>query len=107
MNVTVTGRRLVCLGKSALLAVALMSIGQSANISVRELPPEPIPHGTCTKGHSGYLGIESSSRFKLTEEEIGAYVVQQLKEGYSLKLYPQASGRIFAIATCEATVSAQ
>ena len=105
MNITQTSGLPLSLGKIALVTVALMFLGQSANISVRELPPEPIPHGTCTKGHGGYLGIESSGRFKLTEEEIGAYVVQHLKEGYSLELYPQVSGRIFSIATCQSTAA--
>ncbi len=76
-------------------------------IHVRELPPEAIPHGSCTHGHSGYLGVEGSkySRFDLTEKEIGEYVLNQMRQGYSLSLYPQASGRIFSIATCEATAS--
>jgi len=85
------------------VGLALMASAQS--ISVQELPPEPIPHGTCSQGHSGYLGVESSGRSRLTEQEIGEYVRQQLKEGYSVKLYPQASGRIFSIATCESSAA--
>jgi hypothetical protein len=63
------------------LIIAPIILGQSANIHVRELPPEDIPHGTCTEGNSGYLGVESTGRFKLTEQEIGTYVARQLKEG--------------------------
>jgi len=87
-----------------LLIVTPILLGQSASIHVRELPPEPIPHGTCTQGHSGYLGVEVSNRFRLSDEEIGEYVRRQLKEGYSLQLYPQESGRIFSIAACESSV---
>jgi hypothetical protein len=86
-----------------LYAVGLVLMVSAQGISVRELPPEAIPHGSCTQGHSGYLGVEVSSRFKLSGEEIGKYVLEQLKEGYSLQLYPQASGRIFSIATCESS----
>jgi hypothetical protein len=89
--------------RAIVLITAPILLGQSASIHVTELPPEPILHGTCTQGHSGYLGVESSGRFRLAKEEIGTYVMQQLKEGYSLQLYPQVSGRIFAMATCEST----
>ena len=95
------------LWKIIVLIVTPILFGQSSTIHVRELPPEEIPRGTCAAGHSGYLGVEASGRFTLTNEEIGGYVTQQIKEGYSLKLYPQTSGRIFAIATCEATASSQ
>jgi hypothetical protein len=80
---------------------------QAANISVRELPPEQIPRGTCTESFSGYLGIEGGggeqSRFNPSEQEIGRYIAKRMRQGYSLWLYPQASGRIFSIARCEAT----
>lgn len=65
------------IAKIMVLIIAPILLGQSASIHVRELPPEPIPLGTCTEGHSGFLGVESSGRFKLTEEEIGTYVKQQ------------------------------
>jgi hypothetical protein len=86
-----------------LLSVALMLMAQSTTVHVRELPPEPIPHGTCTQGHSGYLGVEESdrNRFTLSDNEVGEYVRSQIRQGYSLSLYPQVSGRIFAIAQCE------
>jgi hypothetical protein len=94
------------------LITAPILFGQSASIHVRELPPELIPHGTCTQGHSGYLGVEEleRNRFTLSDNEIGEYVRLQMCQGYSLSLYPQASGRIFAVAQCEfdsASVSRQ
>jgi hypothetical protein len=78
-----------------------IALAQSA-ISIRELPPEPIPRGVCTQSNSGYLGIEeyAKNRFELSNEQIGEYVVARIRQGYSLSLYPQASGRIFAIAQC-------
>jgi hypothetical protein len=91
------------------LTLATMAViaQQVPRISVHELPPETIPQGTCKQGHSGYLGVEGTkyNRFDLSEKEIGEYVVKKLSEGYSLSLYPQDSGRIFSIATCEATAS--
>jgi hypothetical protein len=79
---------------------------QSPRVTVRELPPEPIPKGSCKDGHSGYLGVEGtkSSRFDVSEQEIGEYVVTQIRQGYSLTLYPQASGRIFRDCLLEAMV---
>lgn len=76
-------------------------------VSVRELPPEPIPRGTCTQGHSGYLGVEepTGNRFALSDKELGEYIRSQIKKGYSVSLYPQESGRIFAIAKCESNGS--
>ena len=53
--------------------------------------------------NSGYLGIvekDKTERTKLTNEEIGRYVSKSLAEGYSVVLYPQASGKIFTIKTC-------
>jgi hypothetical protein len=72
-------------------------------ISVKELPPEAIPSGTCTESTTGFLGVvekDKSERTKLTAEEIGKYATKSLAEGYSVTLYPQASGRIFTVATC-------
>jgi|HubBroStandDraft_4_1064222.scaffolds.fasta_scaffold275914_2 hypothetical protein len=72
-------------------------------ISVGELPPEKIPPGTCKESYSGYLEIDEHGRTKdtnLGDQEIGGYVKKRLGEGYSLALYPQASGRLFVIETC-------
>ena len=88
-----------------LLLAGMILMAQSATIHVRELPPEPIPPGgNCTPSHSGYLGVEEriSNRFALEPSEIGRYVLSRINQGYSLTLYPQASGRMFAMAQCEA-----
>jgi hypothetical protein len=86
-----------------LLSVALILMAQSTTIHIRELPPESIPPGSCTQSRSGYLGVEEyhTNRFKLSKEGIGDYVLGRIDQGYSLSLYPQTSGRIFAIAQCE------
>jgi hypothetical protein len=87
------------------VVLATMAFGQSqTTITVRELPPEAIPAGTCTESKSpGFIGItkDGKERTKLTPKEIGEYVSKRLSEGYSVTLYPQAGGRIFAIALCE------
>ena len=72
-------------------------------ISVSELPPEAIPTGTCTQSNAGYLGIvqkDKTERTTLTDREIGEYIRKKLAEGYSVMLYPQASGKIFTFQTC-------
>jgi hypothetical protein len=74
-------------------------------VSVSELPPEPIPAGTCKESYSGYLEIPDHGKGKntnLSSQEIGDYVKKRLSEGYSLALYPQASGRLFIVETCAA-----
>ncbi len=73
-------------------------------ISITELPPEPIPAGTCKASYSGYLEVQEHGKAKdvnLTSRQIGDYAKKRLSEGYSLLLYPQASGRLFIIETCE------
>ena len=72
--------------------------------SVTELPPEPIPAGTCKNSYSGYLELPEHGKIKKTDftsQQIGEYVKKRLGEGYSLSLYPQASGRLFVIETCQ------
>jgi hypothetical protein len=73
------------------------------HISVKELPPEPFPVGTCKADESGYLGITKAKKeeTRLTDKQLGEYVRVRLSQGYSVALYPQVSGKVFAIATCE------
>jgi hypothetical protein len=72
-------------------------------ISVAELPPELIPAGSCKESYSGYLEVQDQGKAKatnLTSQQIGNYVKKRLSEGYSMELFPQASGRLFIIETC-------
>ncbi len=88
---------------SAVLAVAAIAQTGHPTISVSELLPESIPAGTCTQSTSGYVGIvekDGRERTQLTDQEIGEYVRKRLAEGYSLALYPQASGKMFSVETC-------
>jgi hypothetical protein len=88
------------------IAITVVAGGQSQPaITVKELPPETIPAGACTESKSGFVGVvekDGNERTKLTPREIGEYVSKRLSEGYSVTLYPQISGRIFAVAQCEA-----
>jgi hypothetical protein len=73
------------------------------HVSVSEVPPEPFPAGTCKESYSGYLEVKEHGKSKdanLSGQQIGDYVKRRLGEGYSLALYPQASGRLFVIETC-------
>jgi hypothetical protein len=77
-------------------------------VKVMETPPEAIPVGTCQKSYSGYLEVQDHGKIKdvkISTQQIGDYVKKRLGEGYSLSLYPQASGRVFIIETCEATAA--
>jgi hypothetical protein len=75
-----------------------------AHVIAKELPPEAIPQGACRSSESGYITMDHRQT-GLSFQEIGAYVADQLKSGYSLELYPQQSGRIFVIATCHKTMA--
>jgi uncharacterized protein YdbL (DUF1318 family) len=89
------------------IAITVVADGQSQPaVTVKELPPEAIPAGTCTESYSGYLGIvgkDKKERTILTDQEIGEYVRKRLAEGYSISLYPQASGKVFSVQTCHPT----
>jgi hypothetical protein len=88
------------------LAVVVMAVAgepQQTTIHVRELPPEPFPTGTCKEDVSGYLGTTKAGEKQthLTDKQLGEYVRMRLSQGYSISLYPQISGKIFAMARCE------
>ncbi len=70
----------------------------------KDLPPEPFPSGSCKEDAVGYLGTEKGEEngVKFTDKEVGEYIRVRLAQGYSVTLHPQVSGKIFAIATCEA-----
>lgn len=89
----------ICLAQSASAAPS----ATKPNITVTELPPEAIPTGICRESYSGYLEIPEHGKPKnkaFTPQQIGDYVNKRLGEGYSLEMYPQASGRLFIIETC-------
>jgi hypothetical protein len=79
----------ICAG---VLALAI-SAQQDVRISVRELPPEPIPLGTCTQSHSGYLGVEQrvNGHFDISKEEIGEYVLSGIHQGLTTRRAPGGS----------------
>jgi len=69
-------------------------------VNVTPLPPENIPSGTCTSGTAGYLGTGKAKETIPTDRQIGEYVRLRLSQGYSVTLYPQASGKIYTVETC-------
>jgi len=85
----------------------VFSLGEPhSRVTITELPPEQVPAGTCVAGNAGFLGVverDDHERTDLTNAEIGGWVKNKLKEGYSVMLYPQKSGRIYSITKCEAT----
>jgi hypothetical protein len=95
--------------KQSLIAVLLFSAFtfsqdfSKPSVSVKVLPPEAIPVGSCKEDLFGYLGVPRNGKTEtqLTDEQLGEYIRVRLSQGYSVVLYPQASGKIFAIATCE------
>lgn len=90
------------------LVLSFLAFSQSfekPKISVKLLPSENIPKGSCLSSTGGYLGDKNGDDYMLVNADnlkIGEYVVTRLREGYSVEVYPQASGRIFVIAECHA-----
>jgi hypothetical protein len=75
-------------------------------ISIKALPPEAIPVGTCTSSTASYLVIGKGNKpsdFKLSDKQIGEYARIRMAQGYSVELYPQDRGKIYVVATCHAT----
>lgn len=89
---------------TALLVLSSLALSQNqAKVNVAELPPEPLPIGTCKQDAIGYLGVTKNGKeeTRLTDKQLGEYIRVRLSQGYSVSLYPQVSGKIFAIAKCE------
>jgi hypothetical protein len=86
-----------------LASVLAFSMIQNPVVSIRRVPPETFPPCSGIQPIYGTLGImkKDGEQFtNLTPEEVGDYVVRRLKQGYKVTLYPQISGKIFAIAEC-------
>jgi|SRR5579864_3028999 len=87
-------------------ALCLAVVGQDVadkkpSMSVRILPSEEIPRGTCQHPTSGYLGdFQTGRTTSLSKAEIGEYVLSMISQGYVLTLYPQPRQRIFVFADC-------
>jgi hypothetical protein len=95
----------------ACLALSAATFSQESNqlphVTVKVLPPELFPSGTCKADASGYLAITKNEKenIHLSDKQLGEYIRVRLSQGYSVALYPQISGRIFSIATCESKTS--
>jgi hypothetical protein len=90
----------------AVITAAVAGEQSQTAISIRALPPEAIPVGTCTSTTASYLVIgkgDKPSDYKLSDKQIGEYVRIRMAQGYSVELYPQDSGKIYVVATCHAT----
>lgn len=93
----------------AFLAVA----GQTTpkpQIKAEDELPEKIRAGRCTESRAGYAPTASGEQAHLataTDQEIGAYILWRLRNGYSLELYPLQSGRIHVEATCHSAKDAK
>jgi hypothetical protein len=79
--------------------------GQRPEINVRALPPDPVISDKCTFPISGDLVSLRDGRRTLTETEIGKYVLDKLRNGYTVSLYPQSYG-IWAEESCYKPIKA-
>jgi hypothetical protein len=85
------------------VATAAVAGQLQTTVTVTDLPPEKVPGGICTEDTHGYLGAgkgEKVNETKFTDKQVGEYVRIRLAQGYSVALYPQANGKIYAIGTC-------
>lgn len=89
--------------KLLMLAVPLALFGaQPPTVSVLRVPPDAFPacSGAPIYGTLGIVEKDGKQRTKLTPDEVGDYIARRLKQGYRVTLYPQLSGKIFAISNC-------
>ena len=96
------GIKLALFGAAGLCAMSGQQAHEHLSIkSVTALPSEALPPSNCTAndGGSGFLTTEKG-RTKLSEYEIGQFVLSALIKGHLLQIYPQISGRIFVIESC-------
>lgn len=69
--------------------------------SIRAMPGEPIPKGTCSYATSGYLEMDGSREF--TDADLGKLIAPALRQGYVITLYPPIPGHgIYAFQDCPA-----
>jgi len=97
-----TARIVTSLMCDALLGIADQN-APKPQIKAEDNLPGPIRVGNCTESRAGYVPTEAGQQANLStasEQEIGAYVLWRLRNGYSLALFPMQSGRIHAEATC-------
>jgi hypothetical protein len=88
-------------------AMRLRGVSRRERLSPQpSFPPRGDSNGDLHRVQFRVLGIlekDKNERTKLTAQEIGEGVSKKLAEGYRVTLYPQANGKIFAIATCHPT----
>jgi len=78
----------ITLFSAALAVAAIAQTDSRSTVSIKELPPEAIPGGTCTESQAGFLGIvgnDGKERTKLTAQEIGEYASKRLSDCHSKK----------------------
>jgi len=67
---------------------------------MKVVPSEPIPPGTCTSSRAGYLDSEKTHSTVLDDTEIGKYINSNLKQGYTITIYPRTKNGIFVYLDC-------
>lgn len=91
---------------AVLLACVLMYSRQteSPSISVRISPSDkPLHAATCNASYSGYLHNTKTGRPVISEDAIGKFIGEQLREGYVLTVYPPTSRGIWVNSDCPTT----
>ena len=66
--------------------------------SIKAMPGEPIPKGTCTYSTSGYLEKDGKREFK--DADLGKLIAPALRQGYVITLYPPTKHGIYAYQEC-------
>jgi hypothetical protein len=99
--------------RSMILVFVLTAITASSQetskpaISIKLLPPAPVPAGTCKEDEYGYLDTSKGSNqwVPFTSVELGSYVADRVKQGFIVTVYPQPNGRLWVAATCHRTAN--
>jgi hypothetical protein len=71
-------------------------------LSIKLLPPNAVPAGTCKEDEYGYLDTSKGDNkwVPYTPLQIGGYLADRAKQGFVVTVYPQPNGRLWVAATC-------
>ena len=89
----------------AFMAVCLTAGSQEMSkpaVSMKMMPPDPIPHGSCNQDEFGYLDTgDGPNHWKpYGADELGEYLDDRAKKGFVVTVYPQPNGRLWVYAAC-------
>ena len=85
------------------LFITIVLTGQEVTkITIRVGPSEP-PLAAASCKESSYGNLHNGDRTKLTEQEVGEYILRTLRAGNIITIHPESKSGIFVYARCPNT----